>query len=459
MKFVHENSLYQETIAAIATPPGEGGIAVIRISGSQSVSISASIFSGPLAAYPSHTAHLGFIVSETGEKIDQALAIVFKAPRSFTGEDTVEFQCHGGSFLAKKILERVVKAGARPAKAGEFAFRAFMNGKIDLTQAEAIQDLIGAQSEQALKASSGQLEGKLTHTVQAMQKQLCHIAAILEAWVDFPEEDLEFAPFDEVILSLNTLNAHITQLVATYEEGRRLRDGIQVSLVGAPNVGKSSLMNALIGFDRSIVSEIAGTTRDVVHEDITFSGIIMRLVDTAGIRQGAEVIEEEGIRRSKKAIQQSDLILLVLDSTRPECAESRDLIQFLPPQKTIAIWNKCDLAYLNPLPDIGLSRSVRLSALQSSGLDGLKKQVEEVIWQYGAPLQQEVTITNIRHKNALMEAASNIERASMGLQNRVSAEFVAFDIRSALVKLGTIIGTDVSEDILDAVFSSFCIGK
>ncbi len=459
MQFIHSNSSYKDTIAAIATPPGEGGIAIVRLSGPQACKVADTFFSGSIASFESHKAYLGTICSRSGDKIDQALAIVFRTPRSFTGEDVVEFHCHGGSYIARKVLERAIEEGARPARPGEFALKAFMNGKIDLSQAEAIQDLIGAKSEQALKAAEEQLEGKLSKKVQAMQQSLVHVAAILEAWVDFPEEDLEFAPFEEVIEQLEAVHKEIELLISTYEEGRRLREGIQVSLVGAPNVGKSSLMNALIGSDRSIVSPIAGTTRDVVHEDLKFSGINMRLVDTAGIRQTEESIEEEGIRRSKKAIGQSDVILLVLDSTRPSDIESHALLETLPKAKTVAIWNKSDLQFLDPLPDIGIDRAVHLSALQNQGIDGLRSAIEDLIWEKGAPLQQEVTITNLRHKNAFAEAAHSIKLAVDGLKSAKSAEFIAFDVRSGLVSLGTIIGTNITEDILDKVFSSFCIGK
>ncbi len=459
MDFVHTHSSWKDTIAAIATPPGEGGIAIVRISGPQSFQVATSIFSGSMNAYESHTAHLGSILTAQGKKIDQALVLVFRNPKSFTGEDTIEFHCHGGAFIAKKVLERAIEEGARPARPGEFSLKAFMNGKIDLSQAEAIQDLIGAKSEQALKAAEEQLEGKLSKNVVSMQKELTHIAAILEAWVDFPEEDLEFAPFEEVINKLKDIAKTIEKYLSTYEEGRRLRDGIQVSLVGAPNVGKSSLMNALLGIDRSIVSPIAGTTRDLVHEDIKLSGISLRLVDTAGIRNQAEIIEEEGIRRSRRVMEQSDVILLVMDSTRPDCIESRELLESLPKSKTVAIWNKSDLANLHPLPDIGVDRSVAISALHLQGIETLKRTLEDLIWQKGAPLQQEVTITNIRHKKALEDAHRYITLAMGGLQQVISAEFVAFDVRSALMELGSIIGTNISEDILDAVFSSFCIGK
>ena len=272
-----------ETIAAISTPPGEGGISIIRITGEQSIAVAAKIFSGAVASYQSHTAHLGVVCDVSGNRVDEALLLLMRAPRSFTGEDTVELQCHGGMIASRKVLEACLAAGARAALPGEFAFKAFMNGKIDLTQAEAIQKLISAKNEQAFAAAGKHLEGALSLKIQAFQKELIRLGAILEAWVDFPEEGLEFASQEEVIDTLQQLQEKMQNLLSTFEEGRKVEQGISLCIVGTPNAGKSSLMNALLDEERAIVTPLAGTTRDLLHENLTIGGLHFRLTDTAGI--------------------------------------------------------------------------------------------------------------------------------------------------------------------------------
>lgn len=458
MEFIHRPYVPGDTVAACATPPGEGGVAIIRISGSESVEVASKIFSGPLKEYKSHTLHFGHIISLAGEKIDDVLVVVMRAPRSFTGEDTVEIQCHGGRLITQKVLEAVFEAGARAASPGEFSFKAFMNGKIDLAQAEAIQSLIHAKNERALGFASGQLEGALSKKIVAFQAQLADIAGIFEAWVDFPEEGLEFAPFEEVVLSLETILADMNRLIHTFHQGKIIHDGLHLALVGSPNVGKSSLMNALLGKDRAIVSPIAGTTRDLVEDDLRLNGLHLRLIDTAGIRQTQELIEEEGIRRSKKAIERADLILLVLDATQE--IEQEEFLQGLPKEKTIAVWNKIDLPHVRPLPELPFLYVAEVSAQAELGLEELHKKIDEVVWERsGEPSKDEVILTNLRHKEGLVKAYESLKKVVDGLQAGISAEFVAYDMRSTLVELGTIIGTNVTEDVLSAIFSRFCIGK
>jgi tRNA modification GTPase len=445
------------TIAAIATPPGEGGIAIIRLSGKEAEEIANSFFSGDIPSYSTHTAHLGKVMSLSGAVIDEALLLVMRAPRSFTGEDVVEIQCHGGSLIARKILNRCIQAGARMAQPGEFSYRAFMNGKLDLAQAEAVQHLIGAKNEHALSAASHQLSGALSTKIQAIQAALIDTAAILEAWVDFPEEGLEFASFEEVIASLEKGRKMVSTLSATFHEGRKLHEGLTLCLAGLPNVGKSSLMNALLGHERAIVTDIAGTTRDILHEELSLVGLHFRLIDTAGLRNTDEVIEKEGIRRSRAAMEEADLILLVIDASKPMGEEQQQLLNTTPPSKTLVVWNKTDLPH--SIPSCSLPYQVPLSVKTGSGFEELRAALESMVWKEGPPSKEEVVLTEERHKAAIDEAAQALERLIEGLKGGVSAEFVSADMRAALTSLGTIIGSDISDEILSAIFSKFCVGK
>jgi tRNA modification GTPase len=453
MEFVHRSYQKKDTIAAIATPPGEGGIAVIRISGEHATLVADRVFSKKVSQLATHTVHFGQIVHE-GEKLDDVLLLVMRAPRSFTGEDVVEIHCHGGKLITRQVLDAVLQAGARAALPGEFSFQAFMNGKLDLTQAEAIQEMIGAKSERALRCAQDQLEGILSKKIAGFQKKLSETAAIFEAWVDFPEEDLEFSPFETVTQELELLLSNMRALLATFHQGKMLKDGIQLALIGSPNVGKSSLMNALLGKDRAIVSHIPGTTRDVIEDDLSMNGLSFRLLDTAGIRTHAEVIEEEGIKRSLKVIDQADLILLVLDATEHKIEHFS-----LPPHKTIAVWNKIDLQPVRPLPKIPFEHVVEVSALQRTGIESLFSTIDRVIDQSKIQQGEEILLTKLRHKDALDRACGYLEQVIHGLKHGTSAEFVSSDIRETLKELGIIIGRDITEDVLDAVFSKFCIGK
>lgn len=440
-----------QTIAAIATPPGEGGIAVIRISGKEAIPIAASVFSGPVASYKSHTCHFGKIV-DGDEVIDEALIIVMRAPRSYTGEDTVELQCHGGSLISKRVLEVVLKAGAKAAGPGAFTHQAFMNGKLDLAQAEAVQTFIGAKNDLALKAAREQLAGKLSAHIQGLQRELLDIAAILEAWVDFPEEGLEFATQDEVIDSLQATLQKMRHLESTFHEGKKIQEGITLCLAGSPNAGKSSLMNALLGHERAIVTPIPGTTRDTLEAEMRLGGLHFQLLDTAGIRETSEIVEQEGIRRSKLAMQQADLILLMVDASN----FSDDLFSSCAPEKTLLIWNKIDLPHT--IASAPFPHQVRISAKTGTGIAELKKTIEELVWK-GTISKEEIVLTQARHKEALSDAAKALQTLIDGLKTEISPEFLAADMRNCLKDLGTIIGMDITEDILSAIFAKFCVGK
>lgn len=454
MEFVHRPYEKGKTIAAIATAPGIGGIAIIRISGQKALDIGAKLFCRPIKNYKTHTAHFGEVFDREQKKIDQALLLVMHGPRSFTGEDTVEIQCHGGHIAAKKILEEAFFAGAEPASPGEFSFKAFMNGKIDLAQAEAIQELIAAKNENAFSEATKLLEGRLSQKIAALQSQTVHVAAILEAWVDFPEEGIEFATIEEILSLLQHVVDSIEHLLSTYEEGRKIQQGLNLCIVGSPNVGKSSLMNALLGKDRAIVTPIAGTTRDILEDDLMLSGLHFRLLDTAGIRTTDDVIEKEGIVRSKKAIESSDLILLVLDVT---CLKNDDeLLKAVPTEKTIVVCNKVDL--IDQAPILPFPHVVYISAKTGFGMDDLKQKIDTLVWR-GSFGKEEVLLSHERHKEALKRAQEALLKTKLGLIENTSPEFLTSDLREALYEMGTVIGTNVSEDILNSIFSQFCIGK
>ncbi|NGX55355.1 MAG: tRNA modification GTPase MnmE [Chlamydiae bacterium] len=447
-----------ETIAAIATPLGEGGIAIIRIAGKKAIEVADRVFSGPVHSYESHTLHFGRIVDQNDRLIDEALLSVMVGRRSYTGEDTVEIHCHGGLIASRRVLEVVFAAGARPARPGEFTFKAFMNGKLDLTQAESVQQLIGAKSEKAFDLALSHLEGALSRKISAFQEKLVAFAAILEAWVDFPEDETSFATRQEMVADLGSLIQEMRTLLQTFHDGRKVEQGVSLCIAGAPNVGKSSLLNALLEQERAIVSAIPGTTRDLIEADLTLGGVHFRLQDTAGIRPSEEPIEQEGISRSKKAMERADLTLLLLDAFRPLETEDRQLLDSLDQERAIVVWNKIDL----PMPkrhSLPHPHVVEISAKERLGLKELQDKISQVLWEKGAPATDEVLITSLRHKEALAQAIEGSERALSGVRERLSPEFPASDIRNALQQLGTIIGTDVTEDILSAIFSTFCIGK
>lgn len=458
MEFVHRSYETGRTIAAVATPPGEGGIAIIRVSGKESLAVANAIFSGDVFSYKTHTAHYGKILGSNGEIIDEVLLIVMKAPKSFTGDDVVEIHCHGGTLITRKVLERALQAGAIAALPGEFSFKAFMNGKLDLAQAEAIQELIAAKNERALYTAQEQLQGALTKKIALFQHTLTNITAIFEAWVDYPEEGLEFASDEEILLSLNELLKALRHLCHTYYEGKILKEGLSLCLLGAPNVGKSSLMNALSGRERAIVTNIPGTTRDTLHEELSFGDLHLTLTDTAGIRETEESIESEGIKRSFHAAKQADLVLLILDIHQGWNQDAQALLSQLITFKTLIVWNKIDTPYTQPV-DCTHPHQVFISAKTEEGLDLLKATIKDLVLHQGIAMNDQILITNQRHYQALVDAAHYIENALTGLQAGLSPEFLSIEIKSALKELGTIIGTNITEDILSAIFSKFCVGK
>ncbi|MDX8430793.1 MAG: tRNA uridine-5-carboxymethylaminomethyl(34) synthesis GTPase MnmE [Candidatus Algichlamydia australiensis] len=448
-----KGSNVNKTIAAVATPPGDGGVAIIRISGPRAISIADSIFSGNIKNFISHKAYYGKIFSLTGDVLDEVLLLPMRTPRSFTGEDVVEIHCHGGRLITQRVLARVLEAGALPAGPGEFSMRAYLNGKLDLAQAEAIQELICAKNELALSSAQEQLDGALSKKIRGFQKEIADVTAIIEAWVDYPEEGLEFASEEEILEQLKNVQEKIHSLRESFHDGKILHEGVKLCLLGAPNVGKSSLMNALLNRNRAIVTEIAGTTRDLIEESLRIGDLHVHLTDTAGIREDAERIEEEGIRRSKKAAEHADFILFVLDATRAITSAEEELLASLPNERTIVLHNKIDLAEKKS------PSYLSVSAKTEEGLSELKKLLHNRIWKNGRPGKEQIAITKERHYFALKQTEELLDTVASGLREGISPEFLSSDLRRALKELGSIIGIDVTEEILGSIFSKFCVGK
>jgi tRNA modification GTPase len=461
--------LQNDTIAAIATPVGEGGIAVIRLSGQNAILIAQKIFSGKkkLAEAKSRHVQLGSIVIPGEGEVDTVLVTVFRNPLSYTGEDVVEISCHGGYLITQKILTAVIDSGARMAQPGEFTYRAFVNGKLDLTQAEAVADLIHSQSERSRKSSMDQLHGRLGKAVSDLRKRIISICALLELELDFSEEGIELAKKDEYKIKITKIIKDIEGFLTTYKAGKMIKDGVKVVLTGKPNVGKSSLLNILLKENRAIVSHIPGTTRDVIEEDITIDGILFRLFDTAGLRDTNDEIETEGIKRAKAAMESSDVILRIVDQTKPIDQNEYEKEILLSEEKQVAnpsiiiVVNKIDLQKDKnfALPNELLSISHEVSCKTHQGIDELKSLLVDIALPKTETFSEGLIIQNIRHKVAFEKCCRSLLLALKSIEAGLSSEFVAMDVRNAIDHLGDIIGITTPDDILNTIFSDFCIGK
>lgn len=443
------------TIAAVATPPGTGGVSMIRISGPAAIAIADRATGGKAAKIPAHTARHTTVLDARGDAIDDGLLTVFHAPRSFTGEDTVEFTGHGGMLVTSEVLARILECGATHAGPGEFTQRAFLNGKLDLTQAEGVMDLIGAQTRLALRAARSQLDGTLGRRTLAARDALLDTLAHLEAWIDFPEEDIDPQTGEALRGGVRRVLATIDSLLATADQGRILREGVRTVIFGEPNVGKSSLLNRLLGYERAIVSDIAGTTRDTIEETINFHGIPLRLVDTAGVRDAGDTIEAAGIQRTVRQIEDADLLIEVVDASAP-----RPDRQILPHTEAnhLLVLNKADLG---AHPDWQTSPdAVRISCRAGDGFDALAVAVRERLHFGKADWGEHAVAINARHQASLAHARSSLTVALELLDDGATdPELAAIDIREALDALGEIPGKVDTEDLLGVIFSSFCIGK
>lgn len=447
--------MIQTTIAAIATAPGVGAVALIRLSGPAALQIAERIFLGkkPNEWLPRHQ-YFGKVVNSSGETLDEVLLCAFPAPRSFTGEDVVEIACHGGVLVTQRILEALYEAGAEAAQPGEFTERAFLNGRLDLTQAEAIMDVISARTDLALKAAGQQLRGKLGTEVESIRKEVLSLLAHVEAYIDFPEEDIEPDSLADLIGQTDGIAVRLSRLLATAEQGRMLREGIRTVLCGPPNAGKSSLLNRLLGYDRAIVSQQAGTTRDTIEAFVNLRGIPLMLIDTAGLRQGAGEVEQQGVARSRSEIAGAELILFVVDAS--EDAEGVEQIDVPSGAKCVTVLNKSDLPQHH---DWEKTDGIAVSTLIDASIDSFRDRLYDIITQGTGLSSSDLVAINSRHQRCLAKAQQALGKARELLLAGESVEFVALDLREALDAVGDIVGRTDTEEILGEIFSQFCIGK
>lgn len=458
--------MLNDTIAAISTPLGEGGIAVIRVSGDEAVPLVERIFRSKtkLSVAETHTVHYGFIIEPaSAQKVEEVLVTLMKAPRSFTMEDVVEVSCHGGIVSVKKVLDLLLQQGVRLAEPGEFTKRAFLNGRIDLTQAEAVIDLIRAKSDRAFKVALKQVEGNLSKQIKHLRYILVELMAHVEVNIDYPEHDVEEMTNTFIKSKCDTVMLEIDRLLVTAEQGKILREGIETAIVGKPNVGKSSLLNELAQENRAIVTDIPGTTRDVIEEFVNIGGIPLKLLDTAGIRETSDLVEQIGVERSKTALAEADLILLVLNSNEELEFEEIALMKQLADKQTIVILNKTDLTrklnveqVLSYFPQ---ERIVELSLIENKGIEDLEKAIAAIFFEGKLESSDLTYVSNVRHISLLKQAKRSLQDALDANEQYVPIDMIQIDIRAAWEQLGEIIGDSVGESLIDQIFTQFCLGK
>ena len=455
----------EDTIAAIATPPGEGGVAIVRISGVDAEAIAAQTFVRPAGKndrLKPNTLYHGKIRDPKGDRVlDEALLTIMRKPRSYTGEDVVEIHCHGGAFVVRQILGLVLRQGARQAEPGEFTKRAFLNGRIDLTQAEAVLDLVRARTDKGAAIAVDQVSGVLSHWVFELREELLDILVQVEAAIDFPEEEIELLQRPELIGKIRALARTINRISATYDWGKLFREGARVCICGRPNVGKSSLLNALLGEDRVIVTPVAGTTRDVIEESISLDGLPAVLWDTAGIRESDDQIERIGVDLSRQHMSKADAVLVVLDGSESLASDDELLLPGIPSKKLLVAVNKSDLPQRLQAGDLtrlaGSSIVRSISARTGEGIPELKKSLRDLL--IDSEMEAPVVITNLRHRSALQRSESSLLRTAVSLGESYAPEFIAMDLNEARVALEEITGIIQNDDILERIFEDFCIGK
>ena len=465
-----------DTIAAIATPIGEGGIGVIRISGRNSLSVAGEIFrpvSGvPVPGLPTHTAHYGFVLDPiTDEQIDDGVITLFRYPRSYTGEDAAEISCHGGIVPMRRVLEAALRAGARLAEPGEFTKRAFLNGRLDLAQAEAVLDIIRARTDEAMKLANLQFSGLLSSRIRMLREELLGIMAHIEGSIDFPE-DVEAMPVRQVAESIGDSIRHISDLLETADRGKIFREGIQTVIAGRPNVGKSSLLNALLRESRAIVTPFPGTTRDAIEESMNIRGIPVRTIDTAGVREPQDLVEQLGVDRTKQMVEQADLILAVIDSEQGLTPEDKELISGFADKRMIIVLSKTDLIRESEAESLAeqvtdwmkgnLPSSapvIKTAAPSNEGIVELEDAIADTVFQGGISPSDGVVVSNVRHRRALEEALSWLKQALQTAESDMPLDLISTDLKAATECLGSITGETVTENVIDRIFSEFCIGK
>ena len=455
-----------DTIAAIATAPGEGGIGIIRISGPKSLEVAEDIFfsmSGKkISEYPARTLIFGNI-KDGDKKIDEVLVAYMKGPNSYTAEDVVEINCHGGFISVKRILELVLSKDVRLAEAGEFTKRAFLNGRIDLSQAEAVIDVINAKTDKAHEVAENQLDGSLSNRIREFREKVTELLAQVEVAIDYPEEDIEFIAYTTLEEKTRELNKDIKKLYETSESGKIFREGLKTVIVGKPNVGKSSLLNSILGENRAIVTDIPGTTRDVIEEFVNIKGIPLKIVDTAGIRETDDVVEKIGVEKSMASFDTADLIIMVVDSSSELSEEDREILEKVQGKETILLLNKTDLPQVIDEEEVkkyvNKENIIKISALHNEGIEDVHDRIEAMVYKGDIKSSSNVIITNSRHKDALYRAMKSAEDAMRAIEDRMPLDFVEVDLKNIWDYLGYINGDTVSEDLLDNIFHNFCIGK
>lgn len=468
-----------DTIAAIATALSDSGIGIIRISGDDAIYIVDSIFRSPsgkriLTKVQSHTVHYGYIVDKEENVIDEVMVVVMKAPKSYTTEDTVEINCHGGVLVVQKVLQTVLENGARIAEPGEFTKRAFLNGRIDLSRAEAVIDVIHSQNEYALSSSVSQLKGRLSDKIHKLREDILYQIAFIESALDDPEHiSLDGYP-EQLSAKVTYFQQEIAKLLATADNGRLIKEGISTVIVGKPNAGKSSLLNMMLGEDRAIVTEIAGTTRDALHETINLHGISLNMIDTAGIHETQDVVEKIGVERAKKYAMDADLILYVVDASGNIDEDDQNIISLLDGKKAIILLNKSDLENkiteeslkenlakrLKHREDIRILRTSTIDpSSENSGMEELEETIRNMFFEGELKQNNELVVTNLRHKEALQDALHSLQLVERSIEDGMPEDFYSIDLTSAYASLGKIIGEEVDEDVVNEIFSKFCMGK
>lgn len=455
-----------DTITAISTAVSNSGISIIRISGDEAIEVADKIFyakrnNKKLKDVKSHTIHYG-IIRDGDKDVDEVLVSVMKAPNTYTKEDVVEINCHGGITVTKKILDLILKNGARTAEPGEFTKRAFLNGRIDLSQAEAVMDIINARNNMALSASISQMEGSISKTIKDLRQKIIHHIAFIEAALDDPEHYTLNNYGEELRVDVNDYLKVINDLVKTSDDGRIISQGIKTVILGKPNAGKSSLMNTLLGTQRAIVTDIAGTTRDTLEESMTLSEMHLDIVDTAGIRETEDVVEKIGVERSKEAAKSADLVIYVVDSSVPLDENDKEIIKLISDKKSIVLLNKTDLESIvskDDIKEIINTEPIEISAKENIGIDDIKNRIKEMFYDGMVSYNHEIFITNARHKEALVNAKKSLELVLASIDDEMPEDFFSIDLMGAYEELGYIIGEEVSDDLVNEIFSKFCMGK
>lgn len=449
----------QDTIIALSTPSGSGAIGVIRLSGPDAINVTNAVFAGKnLAEQPSHTLHFG-LIKDGDHIVDEVVAGLFVAPKSYTKENVVEISCHGSNYIIQQIINLLIAKGARPAKPGEFTLRAFLNGAFDLSQAEAVADLIASNSKASHDVAMQQMRGGFANELKALREQLIHFASMIELELDFAEEDVEFANREQLTTLVNKINQVLRRLISSFEMGNVIKNGVPIVIAGKPNVGKSTLLNALLNEERAIVSDIAGTTRDTIEDELTIGGIVFRFIDTAGIRDTADIIEALGVERTLEKMKQAKLIIYMADAAQ-SIAEIEEQVRGLTQLEIpyLVLVNKADLITDDQRKAYGNMNVVFISAKEKQGIDELKDTLLEQVNLHHINTG-ETLVTNIRHVEALKQTENALQRVLNNVDNPVTSDFLAMDIKQALHYLGEITGTVTTDDLLENIFTKFCIGK